>query len=169
MQVGTSPLDDGLFAWLDTSGDGRLTARELDTAGGRLGELDANHDRLVTSAEIPERLAVVVYRGAADALRDRRRWRAAGGEPPVTNAPAWLTAMDRNGDGELSRHEFLGTARQFSAIDRNADGVIDPQEARDTESAGTAGRVVARMAMPGRFAGDCSRSRRYDRQHRRAG
>ncbi len=64
VQVGTSPLDDGLFAWLDTSGDGRLTARELDTAGGRLGELDANHDGLVTSAEIPERLAVVVYRGA---------------------------------------------------------------------------------------------------------
>ncbi len=58
----------------------------------------------------------------------------------MTDAPAWLTAMDRNGDGELSRHEFLGTARQFSAIDRNADGVIDPQEARDTESAGTAGR-----------------------------
>ncbi len=83
-------------------------------------------------------MSIVVSRGA----RAMGAMSAEGGLPRAmpADAPAWMTAMDRNGDGELSRREFLGSSRQFAAIDRNADGVIDASEARDTESAGASAR-----------------------------
>jgi hypothetical protein len=37
--------------------------------------------------------------------------------------------MDRNGDGDVSAREFLGTAAQFQSLDRNGDGLIDNSEA----------------------------------------
>jgi hypothetical protein len=37
--------------------------------------------------------------------------------------------MDRNGDGEVTAQEFLGTPEQFREIDRDRDGVIGPEEA----------------------------------------
>jgi hypothetical protein len=37
--------------------------------------------------------------------------------------------MDRNGDGELSPEELLGTHEQFDKIDLNHDGLIDAAEA----------------------------------------
>jgi hypothetical protein len=37
--------------------------------------------------------------------------------------------MDRNGDGDLSAAEFLGSAEQFRHLDTNADTFIDPAEA----------------------------------------
>jgi hypothetical protein len=37
--------------------------------------------------------------------------------------------MDRNGDGEVSPREFLGTPEDFRKIDTNGDGLIDAEEA----------------------------------------
>jgi hypothetical protein len=37
--------------------------------------------------------------------------------------------MDRNGDGDLSRGEFLGTPDEFAAIDTDGDGLISLAEA----------------------------------------
>ena len=37
--------------------------------------------------------------------------------------------MDRNGDGDVSRREFLGTDAQFRAIDTDGDGLISVEEA----------------------------------------
>jgi hypothetical protein len=37
--------------------------------------------------------------------------------------------MDRNGDGVVTRREFLGTKEDFQRIDSNGDGVITPEEA----------------------------------------
>jgi hypothetical protein len=37
--------------------------------------------------------------------------------------------MDRNGDGDVSRSEFLGTKAEFDAIDTDHDGLISLEEA----------------------------------------
>jgi len=37
--------------------------------------------------------------------------------------------MDRNGDGDVSRREFLGSAEQFKRIDTDGDGLISVEEA----------------------------------------
>jgi hypothetical protein len=39
--------------------------------------------------------------------------------------------MDRNGDGFVSRAEFLGSAKEFARLDRNGDGLISPEEAEE--------------------------------------
>ena len=41
--------------------------------------------------------------------------------------------MDRNGDGDVSRREFLGTDAQFREIDTDGDGLISLQEAEAYE------------------------------------
>lgn len=45
------------------------------------------------------------------------------------NAPEWIRKMDVNGDGFVSRAEFLGTPAQFERIDADDDGLISPEEA----------------------------------------
>jgi hypothetical protein len=37
--------------------------------------------------------------------------------------------MDRNGDGDLSRAEFLGPADVFAKLDADADGLVSAEEA----------------------------------------
>ncbi len=43
--------------------------------------------------------------------------------------PLWFRKMDRNGDGDVSATEFLGTREQFRRIDTDGDGLIDATEA----------------------------------------
>jgi hypothetical protein len=37
--------------------------------------------------------------------------------------------MDKNGDRDLARSEFLGTAEQFGQFDANSDGLLSVEEA----------------------------------------
>ena len=39
--------------------------------------------------------------------------------------------MDRNGDGDVSRSEFLGTREEFDAIDADRDGLVSLDEAQE--------------------------------------
>jgi Ca2+-binding EF-hand superfamily protein len=47
----------------------------------------------------------------------------------VARGPVWFRKMDRNGDGDVSQTEFLGTSEQFRRIDSDGDGLIDVSEA----------------------------------------
>jgi hypothetical protein len=49
--------------------------------------------------------------------------------------PEWFRAWDRNGDGDLSFDEFLGSVQKFDELDADNDDLIDHREA---ESAGAA-------------------------------
>jgi hypothetical protein len=42
--------------------------------------------------------------------------------------------MDRNGDGDVSPGEFLGTPEQFRRIDADGDGLIDADEAERADA-----------------------------------
>jgi hypothetical protein len=41
--------------------------------------------------------------------------------------------MDRNGDGDVSPREFLGTQEDFRRIDEDGDGLIDAREAQKAD------------------------------------
>ena len=45
------------------------------------------------------------------------------------SVPEWFTKMDRNGDGEVSLHEFVGPIELFRKLDRDGDGLIGAAEA----------------------------------------
>jgi Ca2+-binding EF-hand superfamily protein len=116
-----------LFDLLDENGDGRLSLRELHTAWERLRRFDRDGDGRLARDEFPRRLQLRFTRGVPTP-------RPAGvarsvPEPKQAKGPAWFRKMDRNGDGYVSRREFLGPEELFKRLDVDGDGLISPEEA----------------------------------------
>ncbi len=132
--VGITSEGKGLFEMLDTDGDGRLSVREMRNAVKLLAELDRDGDGMISRAEIP-RVSQATFRmgpAGAEQFVSTRTGRIRGrtnqpAKPP--RGPDWFRKMDRNGDGDVSRREFLGTDAQFREIDSDGDGLISVEEA----------------------------------------
>jgi Ca2+-binding EF-hand superfamily protein len=126
-----------LFEVLDTNHDGRLSLRELKTAWERLSPLDRNKDGFISLNEIPRQYQLGLSQGLNRNFGQRvffartqvRPFSRASGKGPL-----WFRKMDRNGDGDVSPKEFLGTAEDFKKIDTNGDGLIDAQEAEKADA-----------------------------------
>jgi Ca2+-binding EF-hand superfamily protein len=127
--------DDGrnLFALLNTYHDGRLRTRELTQAWTRLSPFVK--DGVLSRTELPRQFQLLLSQG-----QPGEAFNAFGGTPVPgtsnrTNAtvagkgPLWFQKMDRNGDGFVSRREFLGSKEDFDRIDTDGDGLISPDEA----------------------------------------
>ncbi|MFO0842723.1 MAG: hypothetical protein U0797_10060 [Gemmataceae bacterium] len=112
-----------LFRLLDQDGDGRLGVREVAEAWDRVrpwcrgGHLDP--------MSLPYVYRVTVGLGAPRVEQDAPP--ALGRVPP--RGPLWFRKMDRNGDGDVSRKEWLGSRAQFDKLDRDGDGLISLEEA----------------------------------------
>ncbi|WP_020473454.1 EF-hand domain-containing protein [Zavarzinella formosa] len=103
----------GLFEILDTDHDGALSVRELRSAWERVREAGATDQ-----AKMPRILVAVASQGYPKSLVITGK-----------SGPPWFKAMDRNGDGDVSRREFTGTAADFQKIDTDGDGLISLVEA----------------------------------------
>lgn len=118
-QVLVTVLDGaGLFELLDTNHDGALSVRELRTAWDRLKDVGCATDGAFDPTKLPRVLLVAASRGYPRSLA-----------PDPRPGPGWFRAMDRNGDGDVSRREFTGPPGVFDRLDADRDGLIDPDEA----------------------------------------
>ena len=128
LQLTVHDQQDALFQELDADGDGRLGTREMTDGAKRLAARDANGDGVLSVDELPYSMIVAFTRGTtrADGYYAPPRMAA-----PLQNAkaPAWFASADFNGDGDVSRREFLGEAARFDEIDRDGNGFIDALEA----------------------------------------
>lgn len=116
-----------LFQMLDDNLDGKLSARELQTAWDRLIVLEPGGATAVTRAAMQPSAALRVTPAAfvsVDATTFGPPTRAA--QP---TGPLWLRKMDRNGDGDVSQVEFLGDRATFDRLDTNGDRLISTAEA----------------------------------------
>ena len=124
----------GLFEILDANRDGLLGQRELRTAWTRLASWDRDGDGLIAREEMPFQFQLTISR--LQGRPGRSRSSSLGGKflGSLTSGPLWFRKMDRNGDGDISPREFLGTPEDFRRMDLNGDGLIDAQEAEKAEA-----------------------------------
>lgn len=119
-----------LFQLLDQNDDGRLGPRELNEARARL--LPSDRGRGFLSREsLPELYRLTIGHGHLPAPAESPNL------PPVkrlpSRGPLWFRKMDHNGDGDVSRKEWLGSRQQFDKLDLDGDGLISLEEATQAD------------------------------------
>jgi hypothetical protein len=132
-QLAIGAVIDGnpLERLLDRDQDGRFTRRERQELGGLLGALDRNRDGRVGGDEIPVPIRLAVTLGPQVHQLLRAPTGSARTIAPRDAAPAppdWFVNMDKNGDRDLARGEFLGTTEQFRQFDADGDGLLSVAE-----------------------------------------
>lgn len=124
-----------LFILLDSYNDGKLSVKELRSAHDRLIPLEPSGGKMVTRAILQPaavvRLGHWIYGNYDPNLLAQQTGNAGYIPQPVAPGagPIWLRKLDRNGDGDVSRTEFVGSKAAFDAIDANKDGLISLEEA----------------------------------------
>jgi hypothetical protein len=120
---------DALFDELDRNADGRLGEREIAVSPARMLERDHNQDGQLTSDELPSTMIVAFLRSERPAEQSFYLPDFVATPEQVAGAPAWFAAADLNGDGDVSRREFLGPIEQFFRLDADQNGFIAVEEA----------------------------------------
>jgi Ca2+-binding EF-hand superfamily protein len=129
-----------LFNMLNANGNGRLGQRELRNAWNRVASLDADSTGVIERSMIPRQYALQLSQGAvnngqriAPPVVARPTGDRGPQQPGAAGGPMWFRKMDRNGDGDVSRREWLGSKEDFEKIDSDGDGLISLEEAQKAD------------------------------------
>jgi Ca2+-binding EF-hand superfamily protein len=120
---------DAVFEVFDANADGRLGEREITGCATNLLKKDTNADGNLAADELSHSMIVAFLRG--ERPNEDAFYIPALGNAPTHAEPAakWFTRADFNGDGDISRREFLGSLEQFSRLDTDQNGYISAEEA----------------------------------------
>ncbi len=127
--AGFATRTPSLFHLMDENGDGKLSVRELRTAWDRLIVLEPGSGTEVTRDAIQPSASIRFGRASSWLHADYATSMNIISAPRKVAGPLWMQMMDRNGDGDISRLEFLGTRAEFDRIDTDKDGIISTAEA----------------------------------------
>jgi Ca2+-binding EF-hand superfamily protein len=135
-RAGIAIVDRGrsLFELVDANRDGQLSPRELASlpaiakacADGPLARTDV--PRLIGVQSTSAGIRMFSNPAAPQTFVDAMTPAPARATP--ADGPAWFVKMDRNGDGDVSRREFLGPLDRFRKLDADGDGLISSVEAK---------------------------------------
>jgi Ca2+-binding EF-hand superfamily protein len=100
------------FKAMDKDGDGKVSRAEFTGVPANFARFDTNKDGFLDQDEIKAIPAQVGQPGAR------------------------IMAMDKDGDGKVSRAEFTGVPANFDRFDTNKDGFLDKDEAARSAAAG---------------------------------
>lgn len=142
--VGVNAGAFDFFLALDSSGDQRLTARELQELPRRVLAWDRNQDGRTGRGELPQRYELSISTDPSTGSVRADAYQASRPRPVRRSGvrtllgtvvpPTWFQRMDRNEDGDISPLEFLGTESDFRNYDRDGDGLISGAEAMQKSS-----------------------------------
>jgi Ca2+-binding EF-hand superfamily protein len=99
---------------MDRNGDGKVSRDEFTGVPGNFDRLDINKDGFITRNELT---------GAVGAGPGTR-----AGTPNRALLRERLQAMDKDGDGKVSREEYTGEPALFDRHDTNKDGFISRED-----------------------------------------
>jgi Ca2+-binding EF-hand superfamily protein len=126
-QVASPEQRERRFKNLDKNQDNKLDSTEFPGGPARFAQLDSNHDGFLSREEIPWLNPDWPQSKPAPGTPAK----AKGAEGRLAER---LRAMDKDGDGRVSREEFTGRPAMFDRLDANHDGFLDQADRKERKA-----------------------------------